>query len=218
MVISAAKLAEDRDFRSLVNSIRTLMKAQIDKKEDRKKRLERFKKIHGLRGKLRNARTGAKAERSLAAASGLGALKFREHKRRMKNAMHKLNKRHGLGKLPKRNREKLMSNAFAKADANARRSHDYTLHPISPNAGAGSRTTAAERACYDRCKAKWALASYGEISAYMGALAACTLTGPGWPICAAIATATYLLGIHETTRAAEACAQRCEDQFGSAFG
>jgi len=69
-------------------------------------------------------------------------------------------------------------------------------------------------ACLNECKATWFLQAGSAYAAIVSAMFGCAALGPAWPICAAIATATYLIALGEMQKAAEDCVRACEDWYG----
>jgi len=69
-------------------------------------------------------------------------------------------------------------------------------------------------ACLDDCKQTYLYAAAGALVGVTSALAACTLTGPGWPACVAAALFGYAEAIHLAGRLADECAEVCEEDYG----
>lgn len=64
--------------------------------------------------------------------------------------------------------------------------------------------------CYDGCAAQAAALGAVAVASYASALAACTLTGPFWPLCVAPATAAYLLALYEMDAVVDRCVANCD--------
>ncbi len=69
-------------------------------------------------------------------------------------------------------------------------------------------------ACLDDCQQTYLYEAAGALVAVTSALAGCTLTGPGWPACAAAALYGYAQAIHLAGNVAEECVEACEDTYG----
>lgn len=95
------------------------------------------------------------------------------------------------------------------ADAIVQTAMDYEFHQLNDVS-----VNEDLEACLDDCQQTYLVEAAGALVAVTSALAACTLTGPGWPVCAAAAMYAYAEAIYLAGSAAEACAEACEDDYG----
>ncbi len=65
------------------------------------------------------------------------------------------------------------------------------------------------RHCIDLCALQFGAAAGSAIITYVTALAACTAVGPGWPFCAAAASAAYAMAIATADGALKNCQEEC---------
>ena len=72
----------------------------------------------------------------------------------------------------------------------------------------------AKSACIDDCAKVFAVQAAAALVTYTSALAACTLTGPGWPFCVASATWAYAVAIDAANDKLQNCQDDCEDKYG----
>ena len=104
-------------------------------------------------------------------------------------------------------RHKLVSLLF---DAIRMSSLANSLPPGTPTSvGTATEESDDNKGCYLWCQALFALQLGLPYVALISALAGCILTGPFWPVCAAIALATYLLAVYHINKDAEDCVEEC---------
>ena len=84
-----------------------------------------------------------------------------------------------------------------------------SLPPGTPTSVGTTKEEDDKRACYLWCQALFALQLVLPYVALMSALVGCILTGPFWPVCAAIAWATYALAVYHINKDSEDCVEEC---------
>jgi len=87
---------------------------------------------------------------------------------------------------------------------------EYTFHVIEDDGSCGEDC----EACMDDCRQTYEIEALTAWWTYVSALAACTLTGPGWPICVASATFAYAEAVYLAGEDAEECVEECEETYG----
>lgn len=103
---------------------------------------------------------------------------------------------------------------LAKASVSAH-GFDYELHP---NDGSGYESSSDYGGCLNDCAAEFAWQTFLAYNTYISAMAACTATGPAWPICVASATIAFAWAIKVSTHSLEVCKEGCADAFGCGSG
>ena len=78
--------------------------------------------------------------------------------------------------------------------------------PTQDEPGGSGDNTAA---CLAGCQAQAIVLASSAVAIYTGALAACTLAGPLWPVCWAAATAAYALDLYLMDAAIDRCVANC---------
>ncbi len=85
---------------------------------------------------------------------------------------------------------------------------EYELHQIEDEDY--TAPTDAESSCLNDCKIDAALEAEAAFVAYCLSLAGCGAAGPAWPICAGLATATYVAALAAMDAHVDNCVEACE--------
>ncbi len=85
---------------------------------------------------------------------------------------------------------------------------DYRLHETD------YESNDSESSCVEDCAKVFAVQAGSALVTYTTALAACTLTGPGWPFCVASASIAYGLALDGANTRLEQCKDDCEERYG----
>lgn len=83
---------------------------------------------------------------------------------------------------------------------------EYNLHPIE------DEPTPENEDCLLECKRDFVTGAAIAINAYIGALAACTMTGPAAAFCLLSATATYIYALARLEVGSDNCVEACEEE------